>query len=227
MSKKQGRSRSLVRESDVADILSNWSDAQENTNVCSLIDMYIYIYICVYAPIHSFEPIGCVAFSSQDAWPVFELCVSTCSWLGSLASQKVSRLERPKRMIYYDGFHVLSMSTAKGSLNNTVLCFCWTWCSPATLVFLWHPFLQSLKWNWLLQFDLKLLLCFSKWPPSLRTVCILSWGIVPLQAVAMRVPWLNRTVLIGEVASNFQTLQRGKDRGLLSISCLVRVFGVF
>ena len=122
MSKKQGRSRSLVRESDVADIWSNWSDVLQNTSVCSLIDKYIYMY--VYAPIHSFEPIGCAGFSSQDAWPVFELCVSTCSWLGSLASQKVSRLERPKRMIYdYDGFHVLSMFTAKGSLNNTVLWF--------------------------------------------------------------------------------------------------------
>lgn len=83
----------------------------------------VFAAIYVYAPIHSFEPIGCVGFSSQDAWPVFELCVSTCSWLGSLASQKVSRLERPKRLIYYGGFHVLSMSTAKGSLNNTVLWF--------------------------------------------------------------------------------------------------------
>lgn len=208
MSKKQGRSRNLVRESDVADILSNWSDVLQNTRVCSL----IYIYICICADSFLWTHRLC-GFSSQDAWPVFELCVSTCSWLGSLASQKVSRLERPKRMIYYDGFHVLSMSTAKGSLNNTVL---WSLepgiLLPLLFFFDIHSFKDSseigcynLTW--------KLLLCFSKWPPSLRTVCILSWGIVPLQAVAMRVPCLNRRVLIGEVASNFQTLQRGKDRG--------------
>ena len=184
--------------------------------------MYIYIYICICTD--SF------LWTHRLCWVVISGCM-TSVWtlrfnmfltgkLGFAEGVKIGTAQTNDLLWWVPCFiNVYSQGFIE---QHSSLVFR-TWCSPATLVCLWHPFLQSLNWNWLLQFDLKLLLlcfsrvfpplCFSKWPPRRRTVCILSWGIVPLQAVAMRVPWLNRRVLIGEVASNFQTLQRGKDRG--------------
>ena len=220
MSKKQGRSRSLVRESDVADILSNWSDVLQNTSVCSLIDIYIYMYICTDSFLWTHRL--CWVFISGCMTSVWTLRFNMflTGKLGFAEGVKIGRAQTNDLLWWVPCFINVY---CQGFIEQHSSLVFRTWCSPANLVFLWHPFLQSLKWNWLLQFDFEVApsftfkrispLCFSKWPPSLRTVCILSWGIVPLQAVAMRVAWLNRTVIIGEVASNFQTLQRGKDRG--------------
>ena len=124
MSKKQGRSRSLVRESDVADIWSNWSDVLQNTSVCSLIDKYIYIYICICTDSFLWTHRLCWVFHlrmhDQCLNSAFQHVLDWEAWL----RRRCQDWNGPKRMIYdYDGFRVLSMFTAKGSLNNTVLWF--------------------------------------------------------------------------------------------------------
>lgn len=149
MSKKQGRSRNLVRESDVADILSNWSDVLQNTRVCSLI--YIYMYMRRFIPLNPSVVWVFISGCMTSVWTLrFNMFLT--GKLGFAEGVKIGTAQTNDLLWWVPCFiNVYSQGFIE---QHSSLVFR-TWYSPATLVFLWHPFLQRLKWNWLLQFDLE------------------------------------------------------------------------
>ena len=156
----------------------------QNTSVLQL-DRYIYIYVYMhrFIPLNPSVVLGFhLRMHDQCLNSAFQHVLDWEAWL----RRRCQDWKGPKRMIYYDGFHVLSMSTAKGSLNNTVLWFL----EPGVLLpilffFDIHSFKASSEIG-LLQFDFEVApsftfkrispLCFSKWPPSLRTVWYFELG---------------------------------------------------